>query len=167
MHSGQVDMTRAWTGMAPLARCRHAGIRVTAGEKALIPLYMYFSDFLTCISLILKTIFLWFEKLYFAYYDLCRYGTSGQLPARTAVSELPQEREEGSPSPLRLPPQSAGARRTVHTSIHRRRRRPVDSKIWKPTECRVEFCDFFPKAKVRSDPKTGFPISGHVMEAPC
>ena len=75
MHSGQVDMTRAWTGMAPLARCRHAGIRVTAGEKALIPLYMYFSDFLTCISLILKTIFLRFEKRYFAYYDLCRYGT--------------------------------------------------------------------------------------------
>ena len=62
MHSGQVDMTRAWTGMAPPARCRHAGIRVTAGEKALIPLYMYFSDFLTCISLIVKTIFLRFKN---------------------------------------------------------------------------------------------------------
>ena len=60
MHWRQVDMMRAWTGMAPLASCRHASVRVTPVHSSHIN--MYFSDFVTCISLILQTIFLRFLK---------------------------------------------------------------------------------------------------------
>ena len=47
MHWRQVDLMRAWTGMAPTSSCRH-----TAGEESpLIPHHiMYFFEFVTCIS---------------------------------------------------------------------------------------------------------------------
>ena len=103
--------------------------------------------------------------------------------AGTPVSELPQEEEEEEKEEEEQEeeeeergvesPQSAGARHTVHTSETHRRRPAVHSgKSGKRQN--DEFLNLFvifSEAKVRSDPspdgKTGFPIFGHVMEAPC